>query len=59
LEELNRLLWSHRKLDRYNIRYVGKERIDDLDLFIFDVSPKVMPDPKKIKERLFSGTNMG
>jgi len=43
------------KVGRYNIRYVGKERIDDLNLFIFDVSPKVMPDPKKIKERLFSG----
>ena len=43
------------KVGRFNIRYVGKERIDDLNLFIFDVSPKVMPDPKKIKERLFSG----
>jgi TonB family protein len=42
------------KLDRYNIRYVGKEKIDDLDLYIFDVQPKVMPDPKK-KERLFQG----
>jgi TonB family protein len=43
------------KIDKYNIRYAGKEKIDDLDLFIFDVTPKVMPDPKKIKERLFSG----
>jgi TonB family protein len=43
------------KIDTYNIRYVGKERIDELNLFIFDVQPKVMPDPKKTKERLFTG----
>ena len=43
------------KIDKYNIRYVGKERIDELNLLIFDVQPKVMPDPKKSKERLFSG----
>src|SRR5215217_5881875 len=43
------------RVDKYNIRYVGKEKIDELNLYIFDVTPKVMPDPKKIKERLFSG----
>lgn len=43
------------KLDKYNIRYVGKEKIDELNLYIFDVQPKVMPDPKKTKERLFLG----
>ncbi len=43
------------KISKYNIRYVGKEKIDELNLFIFDVSPKVMPDPKKIKDRLFVG----
>ena len=43
------------KIGRYNIRYAGKEKIDELNLFIFDVQPKVMPDPKKTKERLFSG----
>lgn len=43
------------KLDKYNIRYVGKERIDELNLYIFDVEPKVIPDPKKTKERLFLG----
>ncbi len=39
----------------YNFNYVGKERIDELDLYIFDVSPKVMPDPKKSKQRVFVG----
>ena len=39
----------------YDFKYVGKERIDELDLYVFDVSPKVMPDPKKTKERFFQG----
>ena len=39
----------------YNFKYVGKEKIDDLNLYVFDVTPKVMPDAKKIKERLFLG----
>lgn len=43
------------KIDQYNIRYVGKEKIDELNLFIFDVTPKVIPNPKKTKERLFTG----
>jgi TonB family protein len=43
------------KLGQYNFKYVGKERIDELDLYVFDVSPKVMPDPKKTKERFFLG----
>ena len=43
------------KRDRYNFKYVGKEKIDELTLYVFDVTPKVMPDPKKTKERLFSG----
>jgi TonB family protein len=43
------------KIGLYNIRYVGKEKIDELDLHIFDVTPKVMPNPKNPKDRLFSG----
>src|SRR5215203_2909384 len=43
------------KIDLYNIRYVGKEKIDELNLHIFDVTPKVMPNPKKPEDRLFSG----
>src|SRR5437868_3383463 len=38
----------------YNFKYIGKERIDELDLYVFDVAPKVMPDPKS-KERVFVG----
>lgn len=43
------------KLDKYNIKYSGKEKIDELNLYVFDITPKVIPDPKKIKERLFTG----
>lgn len=39
----------------YNFNYVGKERIDELDLYVFDVTPKMIPDPKKSKQRLFTG----
>jgi TonB family protein len=43
------------KIDEYNFRYVGKEKIDELSLHIFDVTPKVLPKFKKAKERYFSG----
>jgi hypothetical protein len=39
----------------YNFNYIGKEKIDELDLYVFDVSPKVLPDPKKTNLRLFQG----
>jgi hypothetical protein len=42
-------------LNLYNISYIGKEKIDELNLYVFDVSPKVIPDPKKTKQRLFTG----
>lgn len=41
-------------LGRYNFTYAGRERIDELDLYVFDVTPKVIPNPKT-KERLFTG----
>ncbi len=43
------------KINQYDFSYLGKERIDELDLYVFDVAPKVMPDPKKAKERFFQG----
>jgi len=42
-------------VSQYNFNYLGKEKIDDLNLYVFDVSPKIMPDPKKTKLRLFTG----
>ncbi|HEX8566834.1 MAG TPA: hypothetical protein VF648_14415 [Pyrinomonadaceae bacterium] len=43
------------KLPVYNFTFVGKERIDELDLYVFDVEPKIKPDPKRSKDRFFSG----
>ena len=43
------------RIDKYNFKYVGKEKIDELNLYVFEVTPKVVPDPKKGKERLFIG----
>lgn len=43
------------KIDRYRFSYVGRERVDELDTYVFDVAPKVMPDPKKSGERFFQG----
>ncbi len=39
----------------YNILFIGKEKIDDLNLYVFDVTPKVIPNPKKTDQRLFTG----
>jgi Gram-negative bacterial TonB protein C-terminal len=41
-------------INRYNFKYVGKEKIDELSLYVFEVTPKAIPDPKS-KERLFTG----
>jgi hypothetical protein len=41
------------KIGQYNFKYSGKERIDELDTYVFDVEPKVVP--KKVSERFFQG----
>lgn len=41
--------------NQYNFTFVGKEKIDELDLYVFDVAPKVMPDWKKTTQKYFSG----
>jgi hypothetical protein len=43
------------KINLYSVSYVGKEKVDELMCYVFDVTPKVMPDPKKTKERFFKG----
>ena len=43
------------KIDKYNFLYSGTEHIDELDTYVFEVAPKVMPNPKKSKERFFMG----
>jgi hypothetical protein len=41
------------KIDQYNFTYAGREKIDEIDTYVFDVAPKVMP--KKVSERFFQG----
>ncbi len=40
---------------QYNFTFLGTEKIDELNLYVFEVAPKVMPDWKKVKQRYFSG----
>lgn len=41
------------KIDQYDFKYAGKERLDEIDTYVFDVAPKVIP--KKVSERFFEG----
>lgn len=41
------------KIGQYNFAYKGTEHIDELDTYVFDVEPKVLP--KKVSERFFQG----
>ena len=41
---------------QYEFNYVGRESIDELSTFVFDVKPKVrMPDPEKSSDRYLKG----
>jgi hypothetical protein len=42
-------------IDKYKFTYLGKEKIDELNLYVFDVEPKVMPKADKDGLRLFQG----
>jgi hypothetical protein len=44
-----------KSLDNYNFTFLGKEKIDELDLYVFDVTPKVLPNPKKSSQKYFQG----
>jgi hypothetical protein len=43
------------QIDKYKFTYLGKEKIDELNLHVFDVAPKVMPKAEKDGLRLFQG----
>ncbi len=42
-------------VDQYSFNFVGVEHIDDFNLYVFDVAPKVMPDAKKGVAKFFQG----
>ena len=51
------------KMQEYNFAYVGKEKLDELDTYVFDVTPKILSDQARLKalkaskkpERFFQG----
>ena len=51
------------KIGEYNFAYIGKEKLDELDTHVFDVTPKVMSDARRLAvlkkskqhERFFQG----
>ena len=58
LEDLggvNAFALEPQSVPQYNFAYVGTEHIDELNLYVFEVTPKVIPNPNKSKLRLFTG----
>lgn len=58
LEDLggvNAFALEPQNVSQYNFTLIGKQKIDDLNLYVIDVAPKVMPDAKNPKLRLFQG----
>ena len=51
------------KINEYDFAYVGKEKIDELDLYVFDVTPRILGDARRLAalkkskapERYFQG----
>ena len=42
-------------VSNYNFAYIGKEKIDELNLHVFEVTPKTLPNPRKSDQKYFSG----
>jgi hypothetical protein len=46
---------STEELSNYNLNYVGREKLDELNTYVFEVIPKVIADPKTLKKGKDSG----
>lgn len=56
LTRVYQFMMTPETLNQYEVNYVGRERIDELDTLVFDVKPKIkMPDPDKSDERYLKG----
>lgn len=56
LTRVYQFIISPETLSQYEFNYVGREKIDELNTYVFDVKPKIkMPDPDKSKERYLKG----
>lgn len=43
------------ELPKYKVSFVGCQRIDEIDTYVFDVIPAKPPNPKRMSERYFQG----
>ena len=58
LIELQPFALTTQTLPDYNVTYVGKEKVDELSTYVFDIVPKVMTDKKaldKLKDQKVEG----
>ena len=49
LTNLQPFALTTKDLPLYNVSYVGKEKVDDLSTYVFDVTPKVMSNERELK----------
>jgi len=54
-DAMNFLALTPQVVSQYSFSYIGREMLDELDSYVFDISPKIMPDPKKSSQRFFMG----
>ncbi len=40
------------KIGEYDFTYIGADKIDELDVYVFDVKPKILADPNRTKQAL-------
>jgi hypothetical protein len=56
LARVYQFILTPESLTTYDFNYVGRERVDELSTYVFDVEPKVkLPDPDKSSERYLRG----
>jgi hypothetical protein len=56
LTRVYRFIITPETLTQYEFNYIGREKVDELNTFVFDVSPRVkLPDPAKSSERYLKG----
>ncbi len=51
LREIQPFVLTSDDIGKYNVKYLGKEKVDEIDCFVFDVSPKVIEK----NQRYFQG----
>ena len=51
LKKIQPFAFTGDELNKYNITYVGRQKVDDLSTYVFDVEPKIIEK----KERYFQG----